>query len=607
MSDASHKWKIETRTLSATLSFLRDVRRRYKALYEMPIVAEGDGSFQFHEGRLYRRGGINVLSLRGDAFEMAFQHGRLLQEAVQTGVLPQLSRTIPNILTQSVSKSSLVNKVLVGLLDYLGRRRMRRHIPENYLLESIALAEGAKLPLHTMSNALLAMEALYVFAKFAVKIGSIDINPMAFAGCSSFAVWDPESMIVGRNVDYPLNGYFDKHPTVTYFNPTDGGQKYLSIGTAGLVTPFLTAVNESGIYIAGHIVPTAESSFDGTPIFFAAADVIKQARTFDEAVQLFSKMRTTHGWGYVLASFNEKRAGTVEMTNRRVELRESTNGMHFQTNHFLKAVEGNLYVNRGIDDDTRGRYRRLEERITQREGFTLEQARSILGDCCDAFVGDKERGLGNTVAVHITLGSAVFDPKNKRFFVATGMAPVSQNDFIEFPFVEEFFAETFAEEKYETLKGSPPEPKIAEAVQLYIEAKMRYEYDGNTVAALDLLTRVVEADPFNSAYRFVRAILALKCGQGEIADTEFHKILSSDHTDHLKNLSEYYLGRLAARDGNRKLALSRLDRVIASPVSDEALRRAAKKAAGSVRVFGRYPFNTDRLPLMMQFADCLGY
>ena len=94
---------------------------------------------------------------------------------------------------------------------------------------------------------------------------------MAFAGCSSFAAWGPNShdgdLIIGRNLDNPLNGYIDAFPLVTYFEPNDG-QRYLSLGTAGLYPPSLTAMNESGIYLAAHLIPTEETSFEGTPMYF---------------------------------------------------------------------------------------------------------------------------------------------------------------------------------------------------------------------------------------------------------------------------------------------------------------------------------------------------
>src|SRR3954464_10601689 len=93
---ASAPVEMHSSTISASLAVLRELRRKYRALYDAPVTKLPDGSAAFHQARLYEPEGISVLSLRGDAFEMAFQHGKLLAQKVREGVLRQLSRTIPN-------------------------------------------------------------------------------------------------------------------------------------------------------------------------------------------------------------------------------------------------------------------------------------------------------------------------------------------------------------------------------------------------------------------------------------------------------------------------------------------------------------------------------
>src|SRR5258708_3896001 len=61
------------------------VRTKYRHLYELPVEEHEDGSRSFHEGQLYRHHGLNVLRLRGDYVEMAFQHGRLLADQIPQG------------------------------------------------------------------------------------------------------------------------------------------------------------------------------------------------------------------------------------------------------------------------------------------------------------------------------------------------------------------------------------------------------------------------------------------------------------------------------------------------------------------------------------------
>ncbi len=65
------------------------VREKYQEVYNSEITVESDESKRFHRGRLFKRGGIRVLSLKGDEFEMAFQYGRLLQKEIAEGALPE--------------------------------------------------------------------------------------------------------------------------------------------------------------------------------------------------------------------------------------------------------------------------------------------------------------------------------------------------------------------------------------------------------------------------------------------------------------------------------------------------------------------------------------
>ena len=79
----------------------RLVRDKYRHLYELPVVEHPDGSQSFHEGRLYNYHGLNVLFLRGDCVEMAFQHGRLLADQISQGAMLGWTRLIDNALANA--------------------------------------------------------------------------------------------------------------------------------------------------------------------------------------------------------------------------------------------------------------------------------------------------------------------------------------------------------------------------------------------------------------------------------------------------------------------------------------------------------------------------
>ena len=136
----------KTFPISSNLILLRELKRKYRYLYLEKVQALPDGSYAFHNARLFRREGINVLFLKGDRFEMAFQHGRLLSEAIQSGVLAELHRMIPNIIHNSVTKIPWLNRLLTRGLDYLGNNVLLYNISQEDLKDTFALSEGLEFP-----------------------------------------------------------------------------------------------------------------------------------------------------------------------------------------------------------------------------------------------------------------------------------------------------------------------------------------------------------------------------------------------------------------------------------------------------------------------------
>jgi hypothetical protein len=588
------------------------LRRAYAYLWEHPLTTLPDGRRVFHRATSWNHHGIQVLHLKGDPFEMAFQHGKLAAEGVRAGILQQLSRTIPRALENGVSKSEAIHRVVLKLVDFMGRD-LRRHIPETYFEQAYAVSEASGLSLTEVSNALLAMEAVYVLAKYALRTRGLAAPPVAFAGCSSFAAWGPATRdgepLVARNLDYPLNGYFDRYPLVAYHEPTDGGQRYVSLGTAGLFTPCMTAFNEAGIYIGSHLIPTDETSFRGTPIYFHAAEVVRRARSFDEAVSLFRSAPTTVGWAFLVASFREKRFATVEMTHRRTEVRESVGERLLQTNHFHRLEAANLFVNRSVDEDSFGRYRAMELRLDSARGrLDAAEAARILGDVYDPVAG-RERAIGATVAVHITLSSSVIVPAEHRFFVATGTGPTSFHPFVEFPMPERFDPSRFPAVASATLSPTDfPErcPEKVAALHRYIEAKKAYEYESDVGRALEAMAEAEKLDPKEPAYAFGVAVLALKQREESVALAALDRLRDGKPTAQLRRLERYLRARVLAARGDRS-ADALFAELLADGGTDGKMRKAVERARSGLRAFGRYPFRAESLQPMLQFADLLTY
>jgi tetratricopeptide (TPR) repeat protein len=131
--------------------------------------------------------------------------------------------------------------------------------------------------------------------------------------------------ICARRAEYGLNGYFDRFPTVIYYEPTDSDMRYMTVASAGVPYAGLVSLNDAGIFLGAHIIPSRASSVCGVSALLIATHVIRTARTFDEAVAVFNTMRPPTGWVYTLVSCNEGRVGSVELNNQRVKVYEYRN------------------------------------------------------------------------------------------------------------------------------------------------------------------------------------------------------------------------------------------------------------------------------------------
>jgi tetratricopeptide (TPR) repeat protein len=596
-----------------------EVKQKYKYLYSEPMQATPDGGMKFHKGRLFLRYGVRVLSLEGDRFEMAFQHGRLLADVIPKGAVPQSSVAVENAVRNGFPAIPLVTGIVIrsfyrriteGMFHYAVANAGAN--AEKVLLDAYGLSEGSQVPVETLLYGALGPESLQVL------LGERTPNPAAAfsSQCSEFAAWGSRTsdgeVLIGRNTDYPLNGSYDHYPTVFYFNPTSGGQKIMSVASAGIHNAGVVGMNESGIYIGVHSIPATDVSPNGVPAFFIAQEVLRESKSLDEALAMFKKANSPSGWAYQVVSFREKRAATLEISNHHHGVFPATGEYHIQTNHY-RAEETKpyyLHVNEAVDQDTYGRYKRIFDLI---EGSSTplneKKAAAILGDKVDPLSG-KVRGLGNTVAVHTTMTSVVVEAGKRRLWVASGHAPVSVGDYVEFPMLGAFSADTFAGSSYGTFSNrafADQYPALAQAEQKFIEAKIAYESELDYNKAHRAMEEVLRLDGGNPSYQFVAAILALKAGERAKAVAALSRLKSLDDK-HLAFVARYYLARLAADQGDKRRAKSLLASLLADLGRGEAKLREATGAA--ISACGRmraYRLPTQSLGLMVQQADMLAY
>ncbi|MBI4404741.1 MAG: hypothetical protein HY537_11295 [Deltaproteobacteria bacterium] len=600
----------------------KSIRDKYAYLYKLPVQTTPDGGRALGSARLFKRKGINVLYLHGDRFEMAYQHGKLLKEEIKDGALPVVADLLRYSIENTLGEIPGVSEILVDyyyhsitrkLLDYGMKNNAMASGAQHPLMEGYGLSEGSGLPVKQIVYAALVPESLLVLLGQTLRGGNPFSNPFGGGECSSFVTWGNRTrngeMLIGRNTDYPLNSRFDKYPTVIYYDPTDA-QKYVSISSAGIHNAGVLGMNESGIYIDSHVIPTEDVSAEAYPIFMVSQQVLRTARTLDEAIGGFLPYRPAGGWTYVIVSMREKKAATVELSHSHAEVRTVQGDELIQTNHYLtpKMIPVFSELNRATAQDTYLRYRRIEELLRSWDGsLDIKSAASILADKWD-LESKKYRTVGNAVATHVTLTSVVVDPSGDRFFVANGMAPVSQSEFVELPI--QLDPATFPTESFETFRNDQYKtdfPRKAAAEQLYILAKIAYEWELDLDKAMGLVKEAIALDDTSPAFYFVLGIMALRLGYYDLAGSAFQNLLVVPE-EHYRLLGHYYLGRLYGVQGLAGLAKKEFETIVqlAGP-EEKKLLSATLSMMEKLKKKGRIPIKLLDLPLMIQQGDMIYY
>lgn len=598
---------------------------RYQYLYSQEVDSLSNDVKRFDKAKLFKRGRLNILYLHGDGFEMAYQHGRLLKSEINQGALVTLSEILTNTIYNTMGERGFVAEVAQryaeGRLEEMfnATSKLEGAQPQLYFSQAYGLAAGSGMPLDKIFRAAFSPETLQVLlAETADTYNGFWPKGMgAGAGqCSTFVAIDKTSgdrdaLMIGRNTDYPLNGVYDQFPTVIYFDPTDGGQKFMTVATAGMHNAGVVGLNESGIFLSTHTVPVSVASAQGTVSFFVGQRVVRMARNLDEAIAIFRGFRPAAGWTFLIASAKEKRAISIEYNYTGMAIREQTGPYHVQTNHYFdpKMNKVYLHINQAVDEDSQARYSRIDDLLKVNSGrVDVKEAMAILGDKVEPVL-NIQQAMPNTIAAMVNMTSMVYQPSKSLVYVADGTAPVSRGRYVALPSPDQFDPNRFGQQPFVAIGSNEHRLDAAmdRAEQYFIRAKMEYEYHNDSKAAYSWALRALAEVPDSSSYLFVSAMLALKAGLTVDAERLLVRLESHATDAHRRRLALFYHGRILAGARNAAKALEYFSAVEQDSRADQKLRDAARVAAKRTQDVPAYRINRNRLRIMMQQADMMSY
>lgn len=452
-----------------------------------PLIAEADGTTSV--GRCYRftRKGIRACCLTGSPFARGAAMARLFPaefQAVETSLVDTVSRFFPNrAVLWLLSRWALIrNRSLAG------------QIPGEIQAEVAGLAQ-ASVDLYPQYGRHFTRLLNYLAAH---DISHALVDDPSLAGCTAFGVvsqaTEAHSPLLARNFDFEAGKPFEENKLVLLVVP-ETGHAFLSVAWPGMVG-VVSGLNDAGlglVLLAGH---SQDRPKTGTPVSVVARQVLQNAATLAEAVELIRQSRVFVSESFLLGSGPEDAFVVVEKTPNRTAVRGQTDKLVYATNHFVTPGLAEDPVNlkfreAGTSD---ARWRRLQSLVQSASGkLDVPICVSILRD--QRGPEGEFLGAGNRLAINslVASHSVVFDLKQKIIWVSAG--PHQLGEFVPFALEDFKLAPAVA--------GVPAVPWLAQGQYAeYLEYLTHVSQGSAKLASRDYqeaLSSILEAQALNPA------------------------------------------------------------------------------------------------------------
>jgi hypothetical protein len=485
--------------------------------------------------------GVWVLHLQGTDDEMARQHAELLATQVRAGALPFMAGYLSrNVAGGDGPLDRALAALLGGGLDHLCRR-VARNLPLAQRRPFYLVAEAAGLSAREAELALGLPDALVILIDLATRLRGAEARlggllarlpglaarrrgGAAGFACSGAVALPPVTadrhLLHARNLDYDGLGSYDRYPTVAFCRPA-GGLPYAWIASAGVHTAALDGLNAAGLFLGSNTAPTTDLSAHGEAFFGLNEQVVRQARTLGEAVDLLGRRRPASGYNVHLSHGPSADAVVVEYAHSKQRVRTSRDGLLWVTNHYVEPEMAATTPANGLCDhcNTHGRSERLGARLREARGrIDVPFLVGCLRDQIEHRTGER-RAFGDVVCNYLTIASVVCDVTSARLWIAADPAPAALGRFVDLDFHRELDA--FLRPRaypLRPLKADPTaRPLMLAALEDVQQAHLALGRPGQEELAYRHVQAAAAKCPDEPRLLLQQAFLALKLGRLEEA------------------------------------------------------------------------------------------
>lgn len=537
--------------------------------------------------------GLHVLSLKGNFREMGRQHGALLAGSIPGGPIPYFRAHVERLLGRSLGPLAPLAPLLFAAVRSTVGRKVAANLPDYARETAIGIAEGAGLPVSDfLDGCVMPDSLLWVMSRYIQLMApgpAVAHRAALSLGCTSAMAWG-EATVDGklyhaRNFDYHGVKVWPDNAAVVFHEP-ERGQRYVSVTAAGVGLGGTTAMNEAGLSLTVHQhMFTGETRLGGVPIGTVGDEVMRHARTLDDAERILGAQRPIGCWTYLVCDGKGREVLCWEENpDRQVAQRiksPAASTFAYSNVYFdeaLGATEQDLYPSYWRNNSAR--VLRAREMLEKRRA-PLDAA-GMAGILADATGPCR---MSESISMIITTASVVFRPEDGVVWVATGDAPVSRNAYVPFS----LRATDHAPEHGEV--AALPVSRTDEAFSAYARAYVAYLDRRDLAEARRELAQVTKDAPREPVFHFVSGLVALESGAAADAERDLSRAIELGHA-HPQRVAGFHLWRARTRDhlGRRTDAISDYRSALARP-ADAAVRAAALK--GTRRPYRGSPPSVD--------------
>ncbi len=512
---------------------------------------------------------LTVFRLAGTQAEMGRQHGGLVREAGGAddvlAFYPRMPHKLINASLSSRPGDRVVNRLVPAFVER-ALSRLHRHRPAHLVARTEAFMRAVGAPAESVRY-LAVMDTFQNIVGSAARFGlmtpahhaAMVVPPM----CSSLVAWGSATrdgqLLHARNFDFPGIGIWEQQPTVVFCTPDDG-LRYGFVTAKGADVPGVTCFNEAGLCLDAHTRFHRDVSYSGATVVDIGHEVIRRARTIDEAVAIIKERTVASTWGFTVSSATEGRAVVVETTAKDVRVTRpqpdepflaTTNRYHHPTLALDEVVPTPAFAHH-----CRARHQVLRhhaEAALATAGFTVHSLGDVLGDTRCPETG-LERPAGGVVAQPETVQSVVIDPGQQCVWVSTGLTPTGRGPWTKVPFA--WADQGASADRIDDAVDSCALPSRFEQGPAQAARAAFFQAVGQAGQAprSEIRARLDEAvagDPDVASYRFVAGALALSDGDLAVGFDMFAHALEDEPAGFLRGQLLLWAGRAADAAGHR--------------------------------------------------------